>query len=378
MNYPQRFPTGAAAFWAAFPFQFDEPELMHLRHAYRSNIIMGGNPFGVGAALEAPDGFQAPLRDDSGLELALAVPGSFALGEPVTVAIRLSTTDTRGKRVHSYLSPNAGFVQLGIRKPSGQVVVYEPLLTHCVADEMLVLDANRPYIESRAYIGYGKGGHYFDQIGTYKIRALYFANDGSEVLSDALTVRVRAPHSAADDEIAEAYLGEDAGTLLYLLGSEAAELQHANAALDDMLAQHGGHPLAGYARVVRANSAAREFKIITATSRLEVRRPRLDEAYRLLAGGGDAVRPADAGESTALGAALRSCADVKVAAAAGHLAGGLVAMEAMRTAPAGAALPPHLVNFLQAQATEAAVELAGQRGGGGPGAGDGGAAPPGY
>jgi len=60
MNYPQRYqpssgPGGTAAFWSAFPFRFDDLELVHLRHAFRDNIIMGGNPFGTGAALIAPE-----------------------------------------------------------------------------------------------------------------------------------------------------------------------------------------------------------------------------------------------------------------------------------------------------------------------------------
>src|SRR5438876_266627 len=59
MNYPWRYapppptPGGADAFFNAFPFQFDDPELVHLRHAFRDNIIMGGNNFVVGASLES-------------------------------------------------------------------------------------------------------------------------------------------------------------------------------------------------------------------------------------------------------------------------------------------------------------------------------------
>jgi hypothetical protein len=43
-------PRGAAAFWAAFPFQFDDLELAHLRHGFRNAVIMGGNPFGTGGS----------------------------------------------------------------------------------------------------------------------------------------------------------------------------------------------------------------------------------------------------------------------------------------------------------------------------------------
>jgi len=50
MNLPWRYYLseeirGAKAFWEVFNFQFSDSELMHLRHAFRDNIIFGGNPF---------------------------------------------------------------------------------------------------------------------------------------------------------------------------------------------------------------------------------------------------------------------------------------------------------------------------------------------
>ena len=89
MNYPWRYPGGPAAFWSQFPFQFDDLEIIHLRHAFRNNIIMGGNPFSVGAALEDPQAFNDPIKDDSGLELELRTRQSFAYGEPVVIEIKL-------------------------------------------------------------------------------------------------------------------------------------------------------------------------------------------------------------------------------------------------------------------------------------------------
>jgi len=50
MNLPWRYylsekSRGAEAFWKAFNFQFSDSELMHLRHAFRDDIIFGGNTF---------------------------------------------------------------------------------------------------------------------------------------------------------------------------------------------------------------------------------------------------------------------------------------------------------------------------------------------
>src|SRR5690606_24986403 len=65
MNYPWKFPGGAAAYWSSFPFQFDDQELVHMRHAFRNDIVMGGNPFGTGAAAESETArrFEPPLED---------------------------------------------------------------------------------------------------------------------------------------------------------------------------------------------------------------------------------------------------------------------------------------------------------------------------
>ncbi|MCW4053754.1 MAG: hypothetical protein NWE84_02385, partial [Candidatus Bathyarchaeota archaeon] len=50
MNLPWRYYSseesrGEEAFWKAFNFQFSDSELMHLRHAFRDDIIFGGNTF---------------------------------------------------------------------------------------------------------------------------------------------------------------------------------------------------------------------------------------------------------------------------------------------------------------------------------------------
>jgi hypothetical protein len=285
MNYVQNYPGGAAKYWLDFPFQFDDLEVIHLRHAYRNNILIGANNFGIGAALFEPMAFAETIEDNSGLELRLAARDSFALSEPVVVEISLSATDTRGKHVTTYLHPNMSFVQIGIRKPSGQIVQYEPLMDHCVTEETSVLSAETPPLQESAYIGYGKGGFYFDQSGLYEIRAVYHAPDGSHVFSNSLTLRVRHPVTNTEEEIADSYLKDDTGQLFYLLGSDSKFLQSGNNALDAVLDKHAKHPLATYARLVKGINAAREFKTIstnTGDKDVEVRAPRLDQSIDLL------------------------------------------------------------------------------------------------
>jgi len=283
MNYPQRYPNGGTpGFWSAFPFQFDDLEVVHLRHAFRNNIIIGGNPFGTGAALETGASSETIVADESGLKLELRARPVFALGEPVTVEVKLCTTDGRGKRVNSFLHPREGFVRIAIRKPGGQVVPFEPLIDHCVADDTLQLDTGTPAIYAGVYVGYGKGGFTFDQSGSYQLQATYFALDGSIVQSDVLRLRVRSPLTATDEAVADLLMGEDVGTILALKGSEAPELAAGNAALEKLIDAYGKHPLAEYARFVKGLCLVREFKTIGDDGVIAVRKPQVEEGAALL------------------------------------------------------------------------------------------------
>jgi hypothetical protein len=287
MNYPQNYqplsgPGGAAAFWAAFAFQFDDLETLHLRHAFRDNVIMGGNPFGTGAALKEFAGFNEPVEDRSGLCLELRADRVFQLGEPVVVEIKLSTAAGTGQRVHRHLHPDASFVRLAIQKPGGAVIVHEPVMEQCVAVETVDLTTERPAIFDSAYVGYGKQGLTFEQPGVYGVRAVYAALDGSPVVSNTLKVRVRAPLSEADDKVADLLMGDEQGLLFYLLGSDSDHLAAGNAALQEIAEKYTAHPLAVYARLVSGYAAARPFKKVEANRAVTQRDPKPVDAAKLL------------------------------------------------------------------------------------------------
>lgn len=287
MNYPWRYPPGGeageAAFWARFPFQFDDGEVIHLRHAFRNNIIIGGNPFIVGAGLINPEIMGDPLVDASGLkfDISTATP-SFALGEPVVLKLTLGTRDERGKIVHPYLHPNLQMTTVAIAKPNGQVVAYEPWIDHLVGPSEQALTPGA-LIEDSAYIGFGKGGLYFEQPGLYQIRAVYHALDGSQVFSNVLNLRVRYPVSAQDERRAELLMGYEQGALFYLMGSDAESLRRGRDALNQVLEEEGDHPIANYVRLVQGVNMARTFKTIEEHgASVHVRQPDTGAAAQLL------------------------------------------------------------------------------------------------
>ena len=284
MNYDWKYqPGGSAGYWANFPFQFTDNELVHLRHGFYRNVVLGGNAFVTGSAEIDPELFADRVEDNSGLTLELRAKPSFGLGEPVVVELKLATTDLRGKEVHDHLHPDETMVQVAIRQPDGRTVPYRPMIA-CCTDEgrTTMLTADNPAAYESAYIGYGRGGFYFEQPGAYQIRAIYSAPDGSQVVSNVLKLRVRAPYSAADEDVASLFFGDEQGQLLRLLGSDAPELSAGNDAFELVLDKHGKHPMAVYARLVKGINAERDFKQIGADKTLSVRKAEADTSVALL------------------------------------------------------------------------------------------------
>jgi len=292
MNYPWNFPGGANAFWNAFPFQYVDEELIHIRHAFRNNVIPSGNPFTTGAEEIDPAVMADPIQDLSGLDFGISpVQPTCMLGEPVVLNLRLRSFDRRGRMVHGNLHPKTSGVSIAIGRPDGRAVRFEPLVDHLMSAELQNLGADDQLSET-AYIGYGKGGLYFDQPGNYKIRAIYHAPDGSAVMSNVTTLRVRYPSNTEDNDVADLMIGDEQGALLALMGSDAQALAAGRTALQTVLDRHAKHPMAGYVRFVMGINAARSFKTIdnAAPGRLKVRQPDLATAATLLAGAAESAR----------------------------------------------------------------------------------------
>lgn len=362
MNYAWRYaaspqgPSGEAAYWAAFPFRFTRDELVHLRHGFRRDVIMGGSAFGTGAAEVDPRLFDEPVVDHSRLALDLRARPSFRYGEPVVVELKLSATDVRGARVHGYLHPNDDLVTVAVRRPSGHTVVYRPMMRRCVDEARRVrLDAEKPAIYDSAYIGYGADGFLFDTPGTYTLRASYVAEDGSRVLSPVLRIRVRPPATAEDERVGELLLGPEQGTLLALLGSDAAALEAGNDALRTLVAEHPDHPLTVYARLVNGVNAERDFKDLGPDKVLRVRPADPTAAAAELRAVEDAATGGAGVDDITLGMAMRTRA--RAEAKAGDVEEARRVLDRMVTIFQGKGLRPDVVRGIRAEADVLARRL---------------------
>ncbi|GIH92083.1 hypothetical protein ACFFMN_33270 [Planobispora siamensis] len=362
MNYVQNYQPlsgagGEAAYWAAFPFQFTDSELVHLRHANYRDVIMGANAFGTGAAEIAPELFDEPVEDQSGLALEVRAKEAFAFGEPVVVELKLSTTDLRGRNTHSHLHPDTDFTHVAVTQPSGRTVLYRPMLRHCSDDAAVVrLDQDNPAIYRSAYIGHGADGHYFQQPGEYRVRAQYLASDGSRIVSPVCRIRVRYPVTQADQEVAELMMGEESGKLLTLLGSDSPALASGNAALQEVIDKHGKHPLAVYARMVRGVNAEREFKNLTADNELTIRQPDTKESIQQLTLVADASARGEGVDNITLNMVMRRLAGAQ--AKQGDLEQATGTIDKMVRTFEGKQLRPSVLEQIRRQAERTKAALA--------------------
>ena len=277
MNYPWKHPGD---FWGGFAFEFDDLELLHLRHAFLPHIIMGGSPFKHDGALESPGLDRA--SDDNSLELVVEAPKSLGLGEPVWIELKLYLRGTRPRRVHQHLHPRERHVRIMIQKPGGPTIEFAPVSRRCVQLDSIILDEETPSIYESAFIGFGKRGPCFDHPGVYRIRAFYQTLEGSWIVSKELKLRVRSPHNQAEDDLADLLLGDDQGLLICLRGSDAGYLRSGNDALDEVIEQHGEHPFATYARLVKGFNLARSFKTPVQGGEVKYRPSDLAQAQNFL------------------------------------------------------------------------------------------------
>ncbi|WP_417316923.1 hypothetical protein [Emcibacter sp.] len=272
MNYPQNYPGGAATFWSNFDFQFDTLEVTHLRHAYRNDVIFGGNPFGKGAAAEDHLDFMGTLTDDSGLSVSVEAHHADSLGTPVYVTVKVENTSSGPKAVFKDLDPASGLVQILIRKPDGAVLTYKPPMCNLIVPESKILKPGEA-LKANAFIGLdGEDGLIFETPGMYQLVATYYAEDGSAIVSPVQRVNIKAPRTEAEDNLADLMLGHEQGMQFFLEGSPSSFLKKGDDAFQQVLEEYPEHPIAAFVGSVEGLKSSRDFVQIDLDHKVKVKR----------------------------------------------------------------------------------------------------------
>jgi hypothetical protein len=245
MNYAWRYDNrnGADTFWARSMLQFDEEELIHIRHGDRAAVIMGGDEWASGGHLESP--FGVVESDDTGpIELLVRTHRYYGALEPVSVELRLRNRLPVEVPVDARLAPEHGNVLVEIRRPNGIVVQYSPVACTVGDPAIRVLaptgvdDGSDRYSE-RVLLAYGSNGHLFAQPGEYLVRAFYTAGDQTLSVSNTARLRVGSPYDAEADRLAYELHSDQAGLALVLGGSRSTHLEEGMDVLERVSAAGG-------------------------------------------------------------------------------------------------------------------------------------------
>lgn len=282
MNYPNYYSGGAAAFWNAFPFEFDELELAHLRHGYRNDVALGANPFGDGAAARSGQHFMDNIVDTSGLQVSIQAPDFIQLGTPVHVGLTVRNISEQPRKVFEDLHPNNGLLQISMKKPNGGIVNYHPPMSQLVMPKSIYLKPGET-IEETSYIGFdADDGQIFDSPGTYQLFATYYCPDGSAIQSVASRINVSAPRTADEEVIANLMLGNEQGMLFFLEGSDSDSLKAGNDAFAEITDRFAEHPMASYIQLIEGIKASRPFMQIDTELKTHIKSENMSVSRELL------------------------------------------------------------------------------------------------
>ncbi len=293
MNYAFLYPTGEQPttreqadenireFWSNFRFGFDHDELVHIRHHYLMEVIMGGDVFGAKGHLDASPLDFSKLSYNGPCPVELIVRTAkdiFDHGEPVYVELKLRNLCDEEISLPKYLHPSDGIARIFIRGPTGRINEYEPLMKRCVRFEGTTLaprDDPKDSMYQSVFLDYGSAGFYFKEPGEYKIWAVY----NETVLSNMHKIRISSPKSKDDEEIGMLKHGREQGHLLYLLGSDSQYLARGNDKLLKVSEEYPDKALAGHVNMIEGMNLGWAFKDLV---NLSVRPPKHEKALEFL------------------------------------------------------------------------------------------------
>lgn len=225
MNYPWSYTGGSGTtwsqkendFWSDFRWEFDDVELIWMRHADRNDVIFGGRDW-IGNNLSI---YTEPEieRTDAPLSLEVRAWDVFDFAQPVRVELKLKNISKSPLRVSSLLEPEDGFVTLYIRQPNGDIVRYIPPM-HRTKEPNEVELASGESIYETVLLSYGAKGPCFQVPGQYRIRAYYDLAGVGLIVSPNCRLRVANPLRRSTEELAHILFSREAAKFLYFGGTE--------------------------------------------------------------------------------------------------------------------------------------------------------------
>jgi hypothetical protein len=186
--------------------------------------------------------------------------------EPVVIEVRVRNVLGLPLAVDPRLNPEFGNITFYIRRPSGRIIQYAPIMCKSAPSEPKVLAPARITADgtdrhsASVFLSYGKYGYYFDEPGEYLVRALYQGPGDVVIPSNPFTLRVGRPGSREEDRQGADFFTYEVGMALYLYGSRSSRLARGVDVLQDVVEQSPrGSMRAVRIRAALANSLAKPF-----------------------------------------------------------------------------------------------------------------------
>ena len=220
MNYPWRYSggSGESGFWSDFRWQFDDVELVWMRHQDRNDVIFGGNDW-IGNNLSAD---MEPHAESNNMffDFRASVDPIQDYAEPVQLTLTLTNRSASSQLVCDRLDPEDQFVSIFIQKPSGEIVRYVPPVRRLKGPGDIVELGKGESISRSILISYSAKGAIFTNPGEYKIRAYYGHHGEFMVKSKSVRLIVSSPKTKLDEQLAYELFDPKVAKFIYFKGSE--------------------------------------------------------------------------------------------------------------------------------------------------------------
>ena len=219
MNYPWDYTDnggGETNFWANFRWEFDDVELIWMRHADRNDVIFGGRDW-IGDNLSVD--LNPALAGPSPATLEIDSANVFDIGVPVTLEMKLENTSDRPIQVVERLQPEDGLLKVVIERPNGEIVTFVPPVRRLLAPPEPVELLPGEAIHAGIGLSFGAKGHHFAEPGSYLIRVFWPCYPFGFIATAVTRIRIAHPATRRSEELAHLLTSREAAQFLYYGGT---------------------------------------------------------------------------------------------------------------------------------------------------------------
>jgi hypothetical protein len=217
MNCIHDYTGRSKEYWSDFRWEFDDVELIWMRHASRNDVIFGGANW-ISNHLEESNFFIQQESSDIPLLLTIGSNHIYDLGEPVVIELSLTNIGSIPLYVSSRLLSEEEAITVIIRKPDNSYLIYNPPLRIDFTSMQVELLNPKQTMNTSCDLFYGKHGFLFENPGEYWVRIAFNTFDFGSFFSNPIRIRISATRTQSAEKLAYLLFDQRFGKFKYLNG----------------------------------------------------------------------------------------------------------------------------------------------------------------